>query len=169
MNLETLFLINYGMYVVSSVKDLKYNGQIANTVFQVTAEPPAISICLNKNNLTCSQVLDTGRFAVSILDVDTPMTLIGRFGFKSGKDIEKFNNEIKWEKINGLPILIENVTGYVICEMTHQLDVGTHILIVGKVIEAEKLSDKKPMTYSYYHEIKRGKSPPSAPTYLKKI
>ena len=81
MNLKSLHKLSYGLYVVTSKKGDKLNGQIANTVFQVTSEPPTIAVSINKNNLTWEYIKDSGAFAVSVLCVDTPLSFIGRFGF----------------------------------------------------------------------------------------
>lgn len=48
MDLKALHKISYGMYVISSIKNGKLNGQIANTVFQITSEPPTIAVSINK-------------------------------------------------------------------------------------------------------------------------
>lgn len=44
MDYEALFKVTYGMYVITSKTNEKKNGQIANVVFQVVAEPPTIAI-----------------------------------------------------------------------------------------------------------------------------
>ena len=45
---------------------------------------------------------------------------------------------------------------------------GTHTIFIGEVQAGEILLDGvEPMTYAYYHDVKRGTSPASAPTYLK--
>ena len=90
MNLQALHKFSYGLYVVCSKKDGKVNGQIANTVFQVCSEPPIIAAALNKQNLTNEFVSISKVFTVSILSQDTPLSFIGNFGFKSGRDIDKF-------------------------------------------------------------------------------
>ena len=92
MNLKALHKISYGLYVVTSLKDGTFSGQIANTVFQTTADPPMIACCLNKQNMTHGFVEASRVFAASVLSIDAPMTFIGRFGFKSGRDIDKFED-----------------------------------------------------------------------------
>ena len=168
MNLQTLYKIGYGMYIVSSKnKEGKFNGQIANTVFQVTSEPPQIAVCLNKNNLTTDYVKESGMFIVSVLRKETPLEFIGRFGFKSGRNINKFEN-LNYKTSNlGLPIILDNSLAYVEAKVVNSIDVGTHILFVGEVVDAEILSEGETMTYEFYHLVKRGKSPKTAPTYIK--
>ncbi len=169
MNPETLFKVNYGMYIVSSLnKQGCYNGQVANTIFQVTAEPIQVAMCINKGNLTYEYIKESGLFSLSILEQDTPMTLIGQFGFKSGRDIDKFKNMDMKTGVTGVPILLDHSIGYIECKVIDKhLDVGTHSIIVGKVEDAQILKPGEPMTYNYYHVVKKGFSPKSAPTYIK--
>ncbi|MFH1231732.1 MAG: flavin reductase [Planctomycetota bacterium] len=174
MNNKTLYKIGYGMYIVSSKKSDppdgeagKFNGQVANTVFQLTSEPPTIAISINKKNLTYEYINTSKVFTVSILNKETPMEFIGTFGFKSGRDIDKFK-DVKYKVgMTGAPAVIENTLGYLEAEVINSLDVGTHNVFVGKVVDAEIINETEPMTYDYYHEVKRGKAPPTAPTYIK--
>jgi len=167
MNLQTLSRVSYGVYVVSSAKDGKYNGQIANTVFQTTSEPPTIAICINKQNLTKEYIEASRLFSVSILMKDTPMTFIGLFGFHCGRDLDKFKNVAYKIGRYGTPIVIDHTVGYLECEVIDGIDLGTHRLFVGKLLDADIISDKEPMTYDYYHQVKGGKTPKTAPTYIK--
>ncbi len=168
MNLKTLHKISYGLYVVSSKRDEKFNGQIANTVFQVTAEPPAIAVSINKENLTHEFIRKSKVFTVSILAKETPMEFIGKFGFKSGKEIEKFKEVNHKVGVTGAPVVMVNTIGYLEAEVINSLDVGTHTLFIGKVVEAQIIKDEEPMTYAYYHEVKRGTTPETAPVYIRK-
>ena len=166
MNNKALWKISYGIYVVSSRKDSKFNGQIANTVFQITSEPPTIAVSICKTNLTHEYITTSKVFTVSILSQETPMQFIGTFGFKSGRNIDKFK-DVKYKVgVTGGPIVLDYSIGYLEAEVINSLDVGTHTIFVGKVVDAEITSDKEPMTYAYYHEIKGGKAPKSAPTYI---
>jgi len=167
MNNRAFHKVSYGVYVVSSVKDGKLNGQIANTVFQITSDPPTIAISINRQNLTHEFIEKSKVFSVSILSVDTPMTLIGNFGFKSGRDVEKFS-DVKYEiGTTGAPILKKYTVAFVEARVKNSLDVGTHTLFIGEVVDTGVLNDAEPMTYAYYHTIKGGKSPKTAPTYIK--
>ncbi|MCD6594373.1 flavin reductase [bacterium] len=166
MNQKTLWKLSYGMYVVCSLDGEKLNGQIANTVFQITSEPPIIAVSINKQNLTHEFIEKSKVFSVSLLSVDADMKLIGHFGFKSGKDFNKFEDMNYKQGSTGAPLVMENTIGYLECEVIDSLDVGTHTLFIGKVVDADILSDAEPMTYAYYHKIKGGKAPKTAPTYI---
>jgi flavin reductase (DIM6/NTAB) family NADH-FMN oxidoreductase RutF/rubredoxin len=167
MNPKALHKISYGLYIVSSKKDNKINGQIANSVFQVTAEPPTIAVSINKQNLTHEYIQHSKVFTLSVLCEKTPMTFIGTFGYKTGRDIDKFK-DVKYKTgKTGVPIVIDNTISYMEAELINQISVGTHTIFIGKIVDAEILTDAKCMTYEYYHIIKGGKSPKNAPTYIK--
>ncbi len=167
MNLQALYKIGYGMYVVATKnKEGKFNGQIANTVFQVTSNPPQVAVCLNKDNLTTQYLKESNVFSISVLSKNTSIQFIGKFGFKSGRDIDKFNSvNFKIEK-TGAPIVLDNCIAYIEAEVVNSIDVGSHKLFIGKVVNSEILSDDETMTYEFYHLVKKGKSPKTAPTYI---
>ena len=167
MNLKTLQKITYGIYIVCSKNDKQINGQIANTVFQITSEPPTLAVSINKQNLTHEFIQESNIFSVSILEKETPLKFIGHFGFKSGKDINKFNNVNYKIGITGVPIVLDNSIGYLEIKVMNSMDAGSHTIFWGKVLAAEMSNNNEPMTYAYYHEIKHGKAPKTAPTYIK--
>jgi len=166
MNNKTLYKISYGLYVVSSKMGEKINGQIANTVFQITSQPPTIAVSINKENLTHEFIERSKVFTISILSEETPMKFIGHFGFKSGKELNKFKDVNYKVGVTGAPIVLENAIGYLEAELTNTLDAGMHTVFIGKVLDAEIINDKEPMTYAYYHKVKGGKAPKTAPTYI---
>jgi flavin reductase (DIM6/NTAB) family NADH-FMN oxidoreductase RutF/rubredoxin len=166
MDLRTLYKVSYGVYIVSSVKDNKFNGQIANTVFQVTSEPPTIAICINKQNLTHQYIESSKIFTISILSTDATMQFIGKFGFKSGRDIDKFKDTKHKIGKTSAPVVLDYTIGYLEAELTGSVDTGTHTIFFGRIVDAETINNQEPMTYAYYHEIKKGKSPKTAPTYI---
>ncbi len=169
MNITAFFKLSYGLYIVSTKKGEKLNGQIANTVFQVTAEPPLFAVSLNKENLTTELIRESNVFTVTVLSKDAPMQFIGKFGFKSGRDIDKFEDtKFKMGKVIDAPIVLDYGISYFEVKVTKVVDTGsTHIIFIGEVVDADIIQEGEPMTYAYYHEIKRGKSPKTAPTYIK--
>ncbi|KPK24373.1 MAG: flavin reductase [Dehalococcoidia bacterium SG8_51_3] len=166
MNLKALHKLSYGLYIVTSVKGNRVNGQIANTVFQITSEPPTIAVSINKNNLTWEFIKESGVFVVSVLCQDTPLSFIGNFGFKSGRDVDKlknFNYRIGQTKA---PVVMDNTVSYIEARVTKEMDVGTHTIFVGEVIDADIINEKTCMTYDYYQQVKRGTTPKTAPSYI---
>jgi flavin reductase (DIM6/NTAB) family NADH-FMN oxidoreductase RutF len=166
MNPKVLHKISYGLYVVSAHRDRAINGQIANTVFQITSTPATLAVSINKDNYT-HELIEGGRsFVVNVLDEDTAMTFIGRFGFRCGRDIEKFDG-IKYRLSSlGNPILEEHSIAFLEAKVDTVIDMGSHTIFIGEVVDGDIIGDGEPMTYAYYHLVKKGKSPKAAPTYI---
>lgn len=159
--------VSYGLYVIGSTKEGAFNGQIANTVFQISSEPATVAISINKNNLTCEYIKASGVFSVSILPKTTALDFIGRFGFKSGRNIDKYQGFSFKQGITGAPVLLEQSVGFLEAQVIESIDVITHMLFIGKVVDSEVFNEEEPMTYSHYHQVKKGKTPQTAPTYIK--
>jgi len=164
---KALTKLSYGVYIVSAEKDGRPNGQIANTVFQVTSEPVMVAVCINEQNLTHEFIEASGRFSISILSLETPIPFIGRFGFRSGRDIDKFDGVEYKKGETGIPIVLEHSLGYLEAEVVSRIDAVTHTIFIGKVSAGEVIREGEPLTYAAYHEIKKGKTPKAAPTYIK--
>lgn len=167
MDKQAFFKLSYGVYIISSSKDGKYSGQIANTVFQVSSEPPTMAVCINRQNLTHEFVVSSRTLAVSVLSESVPMTTIGLFGFKSGRNVNKFEKVNCKSGITGAPVVLDYSVAYFELKIQQAIDCGTHTLFVGEVIDCGSLGDDPPMTYDYYRRVKSGKSPRTAPTYIR--
>jgi flavin reductase (DIM6/NTAB) family NADH-FMN oxidoreductase RutF/rubredoxin len=167
MDPNVLHNISYGMYIVSSNKAEKLNGQIVNTVFQVTSEPVTIGISVNKKNLTHEYIEASGRFGLSILEEKTPLSFIGKFGFKSGRAEDKFKDIGHKVLGSGCPVVTDNSLAYIEAKVINKLDCFTHTLFIGEMTDSKMLKVGTPLTYAYYHETKRGTTPANAPTFIK--
>ena len=166
MNKEIFKDISYGMYLVTTIDNNKKKvGCIINTLTQITSNNPVVTISLNKDNYTNKAIKESNLFAVSILSIDNKLELISKFGYYSSKDIDKFDS-INYEEINNIPIVTENICGYILCEVIDIVDCNTHDIIIAKVIDTRKISNNTPMTYKYYRENLKGISPKNAPTYI---
>jgi len=165
MDLNIFRDITYGMYVLATKYNGKNVGCFVNTVTQITSENPIISVSVNKKNFTNEAIRANKKFVVSILSEETKSDVIGKFGFHSSKDIDKFE-DFKYEEVEGLPVVDENMCGYLICELLEVIDAETHDIFLARVINTKKQNNLKQMTYSYYHEVIKGKAPKTAPTYI---
>jgi ferric-chelate reductase [NAD(P)H] len=168
MNPSALFKLSYGVYIVGSHNGDKINAQIANSVMQITSEPATLAVSINKKNLTHEYIKASGVFSVAVLCQTTPLPFIGNFGFKSGRDIDKFLNINHKAGQTGSPVILDNTTAYFEAEGLQYIDAGTHTIFLGKVVAAEVLNDLPVMTYEYYHQVKRGVTPKTAPTFIAK-
>jgi len=166
MNLKALYKLGYGLYVVCSRTGNKLNGQVANTVFQITSEPPTIAVSINKNNLTHELIKESKVLAVSILSQDTPLSFIGHFGFKSGRDIDKLEGINYKMGETQAPVITDNTLAYLEVKVIQEVDVGTHTIFIGELVGADVIEEGEPMTYAYYHQVKRGTTPKTAPSYI---
>lgn len=167
INFEALFKVSYGLYIVCSGDKNEGNGYISNTFFQVTAEPAKFAACCNKDNYTTELIQKHRAFSVSIIDKDTPSEMIGTFGYKSGRDIDKMSGyNIKYSD-TGVPIVLDSSIAWLEFKVVQTVDVGTHIMFIGELINAELIDEaKEPLTYSYYRQVKKGLAPKNAPTYI---
>lgn len=164
MNYEVLKNLSYGMYIIGA-KNTKNVGCVVNTVFQITSDPVMIAVSLNKENETTKTILETKKFSVSILNQNTKIDTIGTFGYKTSKECDKYEF-VEYEEILDVPVL-KDTNGYLICEVVDTKEVGTHIIFICKVVKMDKFSDNEVMTYAYYQNNLKGKSPKNAPTYIK--
>jgi len=166
MNFNALHKLGYGMYVVGSHKGEKLNAQTANTVFQITSEPPTVAVSINKQNLTNEYIKASKVFSASVLCQTTPLPFIGGFGFKSGRDTDKLKGVNYKIGQTGAPVVLDNATAYLEAEVIQSVEVGTHTIFIGKIVAAEILTEDVCMTYDYYHQVKRGTTPKTAPSYI---
>jgi flavin reductase (DIM6/NTAB) family NADH-FMN oxidoreductase RutF len=168
MDLNALHKLGYGMYIIGACKGDKLNGQVANTVFQITSEPPTVAVSINKSNLTHEYIMASRVFSASILHEQTPLPYIGNFGFKSGRDVDKLKGVNYKIGNTKAPVFLDHATAYLEAEVVQHVDVGTHTIFIGRIVNAEVLTEDKCMTYEYYHEVKRGTTPKTAPSYIAK-
>ena len=166
MDLKALHKISYGVYVVTSGTEEKCNGQIANTLVQVASKPVLVMVSINKENYTYEFIKQNGLYAISVLSVDAPISFIGKFGFRCGRDFDKFEGTNYVIGKTGTRIVLDYAVACFEVRVTKEIDAGTHTVFLGEVIDSKILSDKPPMTYAYYHKVKRGGTPRSAPTYI---
>jgi flavin reductase (DIM6/NTAB) family NADH-FMN oxidoreductase RutF len=169
INIEAFFKITYGLYIVSSRIDDKLNGFISNSVVQITAEPVQFAVCCHKDNYTSILIIESKNFSISVLHKDARAELIGLFGYKSGRDINKFESINYITGKTGVPIVTDDTIAWFECELRQTYDVGTHLLFTGEVLKNDIIySEKEPLTYAYYREVRKGFAPKNAPTFIDK-
>lgn len=164
MNKNAFRSLSYGVYIISTLDGERATGCVANSVMQITSSPATIAVSMNHDNYTNSCIKKSGKFAISILSEESNPELIGRFGFQSGKDVDKFDG-IEAVEIEGLSVVPDSC-GYIVCKVIDQMETATHTVFLGEVLDADVLKNEEPMTYAYYHKVVKGKSPKNAPTYI---
>jgi flavin reductase (DIM6/NTAB) family NADH-FMN oxidoreductase RutF/rubredoxin len=169
MNLLALRKLRYGLYVVGSKKDDKLNGLIANGVSQVSAVPANFVVSINKENLTHEFIKASKVLSFSVLSKNTPLSFIGRFGFNSGREIDKFKGVSYKIGKTGAPIVLDNTLAYVEANVINEADLGTHTIFIAQMVDSDIIREGEPMTYDYYSEVKRGPTSKKASLYIEQI
>ena len=153
MDKKAMYKLSYGLFVVSAAENGKDNGCITNTAIQVTTSPNRIVLAVNKANYTHDMIMNTGRFNVSILAQNTPFELFERFGFQSGRDVDKFQGFDGAERAeNGIMRLNKYATAYLSCGVVTATDLGSHTLFLADVTDGEVVSAGESVTYAYYQD-----------------
>ena len=164
MNETALFKLSYGVYVCTSWDEGRPVGCVANSAMQITSKPATVAISINKKNYTNKCIEDCGHFAVTVLAEDSDPAIIGRFGFFSSENTDKFA-ETPYEVRGKLPV-INDAIAYMSCKVISKMETETHTVFLGEVIDCDHLRAGKPMTYAYYHEVLKGKTAANAPTAI---
>ena len=153
MDTSALFKIGYGLYVLTANEQGKDNGCIVNTVMQVTSDPCQIAVCVNKNNYTCEMIQHTKKFNVSVLAEGVSFDVFKNFGFQSGRNTDKFTNFVDVKRSpNGVLYITKDTNAFMSAYVQQEIDLGTHIMFIAQLIEAEILSEKPTITYDYYQK-----------------
>lgn len=168
MKYKAFHKLSYGLYIITTRVNEENAGYIGNTVFQVTSDPSQIAISCHKKNVSTEKILESKIFSISVLGKNASTSLIGEFGFMSSAEINKFRNvETKTAK-TGAPIVLDSSVAWFDCKVVATQDVGSHILIIGEVLDSEVLSDEEPLTYALYREKYKMLSPKNSPTYIER-
>ena len=149
-DLSALFNIGYGLYVVTSNDGKKDNGLIVNTVTQVTNTPNRIAVTINKSNYSHHVIKQTGKMNINCLSVDAPFSVFERFGFQSGRNVDKFADFEPLRSDNGLAFLPRHINSFMSLTVEQYIDLDTHGMFICSIAEARVLSDRETMTYTYY-------------------
>lgn len=150
-DLSALFNIGYGLYVVTSNDGKKDNGLIVNTVTQVTNTPNRIAVTINKDNYSHHVIKQTGKMNLNCLSVDAPFSVFENFGFRSGRNTDKFENTTVLRSDNGLVFLSRHINAFMSLSVESYVDLDTHGMFICTITESRVITDAETMTYNYYH------------------
>ncbi|MBQ4642107.1 MAG: flavin reductase [Oscillospiraceae bacterium] len=165
-----LFNIGYGLYVVTSNDGSKDNGLIVNTVTQVTNTPNRVAVTINKLNYSCDVIAKTGKLNISTLSQEAPFAIFERFGFHSGRDVDKFAGfEYVQRSSNDLLFLDKYANAYISCKVINQVDLDTHVMFICDVTQCVNLNKVETMSYTYYLQNVKPKPEADKKGYVCKI
>jgi len=149
-DLTALFRIGYGLYVVTSSDGSKDNGLIVNTVTQVTNTPNRIAVTINKDNYSHHVIKQTGKMNINCLDTTAPFAIFERFGFQSGRVVDKFVGIEVLRADNGLRFLPQHINALLSLKVEQDVDLDTHGMFICSVTEARVMGKNETMSYTYY-------------------
>jgi len=153
MDTKAMYKLTYGLFVITANGEDKQNGCIVNTVGQVTSTPNRISVAINKSNYTHDLVMETKKFNVSILNQSVSFDIFKRFGFQSGRDVDKFAGFAGYKKaLNDVNYITEGTNAYISAWVQETIDLGTHTLFIAAVTNMETLNEVPSVTYDYYQK-----------------
>lgn len=149
---KALFNIGYGLYVITVNDGKRDNGLIVNTVMQVTSSPERIAVAVNKSNYSHDVIKNSGKMNVNCLSTDAPFSVFEAFGFRSGRDTDKFEGCTPLRSENGLAVLPKYINAFISLSVKEYVDLGTHGMFICEIDESEVKSKLESMTYTYYHK-----------------
>ena len=151
-DLRALFSIGYGLYVVTTNDGKKDNGCIVNTVTQVTSSPNRIAVTINKDNYTHHVVQQTGIMNVNCLSVEAPFSVFEKYGFQSGRNVDKLSDVEELRSDNGLRFLPQYINAFFSLKVENYVDLGTHGMFICSITESRVITKAETMTYTYYQK-----------------
>lgn len=151
-DLKALFKIGYGLYVVTSNDGERDNGLIVNTVSQVTSTPNRVAVTINKENYSHHVIKKTGVMNLNILSIEAPFKVFEDFGFRSGRNVDKFAGQTVLRSDNGLVFLNQYINSFMSLKVEQYIDLGTHGMFICSITEARVISNVESMTYDYYQK-----------------
>lgn len=166
-DITALFKLSYGIYLITAHDGDKNAGCLVNTVFQLTAEPIRVGVSVSKENQTHEFIRAGGTVCVNVAGETAGSPVLGRFGYRSGRDFDKFEGLKYHSDANGDAVIDEDgIIAQFSCKVVDSLDMDTHTMFLCEVTGASPVKAGEPMTYNYYREVKKLQSSKFAPTYV---
>jgi flavin reductase (DIM6/NTAB) family NADH-FMN oxidoreductase RutF len=137
----------HGVYVVTTRLGDRLNGMTAAWVSQVSLSPLLLMVSIAPPRYSHDLIKESGVFAINVLAAGQ-IDLGRRFGFASGRRVDKFAGMEYLTAATGSPILTE-AYAYFDLKLVDTFPAGDHNLFVGKVLEAKILQpEKQPLIFS---------------------
>lgn len=149
---KALFSIGYGLYVITCSDGSRDNGMICNTVMQITDSPKKVAVCINKNNFSHDIIMKSGIMNVNCISDDASFSIFEKFGYRSGRNGNKFEGEKNIRSDNGLIVLTDSINAYISLRVEQSIDEGTHTMFICCVTQAQVVSDRETVTYTFYQK-----------------
>ena len=171
INNDFVTKIQYGLFFLSTKSERGDNASVINTVMQITDTPKRIAVCVNKDSYNCEIIKNTGALNISVLNENVTFDDIKRFGFQSGRDVDKFDGYTSelGRSENGIVYFKSVANTFISATVFNSVDCGTHIMFLCDVVEADVINDVPSITYEYYHKNIKVSAAPKKKGYVCKI
>ena len=133
---RVLWTMPSGLYIVGSRAGERRNGMTCNWVTQLGFDPKLLGVSVEKDAVTHELVAEGGVFALCIVDRED-RAIVRKFTKPVEVDLEArtLNGFPFHDGSTGAPIL-DQAVAYADCEVRSTVDVGSHTLFVGEVVDA---------------------------------
>ena len=120
--------------LVGSAHDGERNGMTTSWITQLSMEPVLIGIGVDNSAVTHRLIAGSGVFSLNLWDAENTRVFV-KFSKPAVDDGEALNGRAVTTARTGAPIFDEALA-WMDCEVRHTLDLGTHTLFVGEVVDA---------------------------------
>jgi flavin reductase (DIM6/NTAB) family NADH-FMN oxidoreductase RutF len=120
--------------LVGSGSGDEWNGMTQSWVTQVSMEPVLIAISVDRKAVTNRLIRGSGSFSVNLWDRND-IRVFRTFSKPAERDGDTLNGRPVRVGATGIPIF-EEAVAWLECRVTKTIDVGTHDLFLGEVVDA---------------------------------
>ena len=109
------------------------NGMTASWISQLSMEPVLIGVSVDNTAVTHRLITDGGSFTVNLWDAEQTRVFV-KFSKPAAYGDGTLNGRPVREATTGAPVFDEAIA-WLDCEVRHALDLGTHTLFVGELVD----------------------------------
>jgi len=142
--LEPIQLLDFNAVVVTSKSGPVVNGCTVSWITRLSFDPPMVGIALANERFTRNVIVESGKFAVNILD-KKDWEIAKYYGTVSGKKIDKSKKYPYEVTLHGNPVL-KKAIAYLECEVVDRYQTGDHTFFVAEVVNQVNLRKGTPLT-----------------------
>ena len=145
--------IDFEVFVLTAAAGNRWNGQIVCWVMPATIVPqvPRLIVGIGRMTYTRELIEASRMFALNLLGKDQ-WPWVPHFGFRSGRDVNKFSTVPFERGMTGSPLLPGTV-GYLECEVRSSLDAGAHVFYLADVLDGQLISNRDPLRLHQLSEV----------------
>lgn len=122
-------------------------GLVVTSATSLSAEPPMILFCINRNSSTWPVLQSQGRFGWSALGA-AHQPVAERFSGRTGVTGADRYAGAEWQELAGVRLLVGAPLAFA-CEVTDMIDKGTHSIVIGQVVGIMTQADAGVLAYHH--------------------